>query len=145
MPIVQILIRYLSHSQSLHLLRQSRHSLNTVIPSSVDLTCFAMENIFLLPHLKQMYKEFSRASCGFSSCLITCFTFSLAESKTGCSKIGSVFVPTLFFLYLKINMDKTSEKVTKDPKRQERGKKSHKTYMKSLKEKIPTAYTFPYG
>ena len=136
MPIVQILIRYLSHSQSLHLLRQSRHSLNTVIPSSVDLTCFAMENIFLLPHLKQMYKEFSRASCGFSSCLITCFTFSLAESKTGCSKIGSVFVPTLFFLYLKINMDKTSEKVTKDPKRQERGKKSHKTYMKRLKEKL---------
>ena len=42
-------------------------------------------------------------------------------------------------------MDKTSQKVTKDPKRQERGKKSHKTYMKSLKEKIPTAYTFPYG
>ena len=33
-------------------------------------------------------------------------------------------------------MDKTSEKVTKDPKRQERGKKSHETYMKRLKEKI---------
>ena len=33
-------------------------------------------------------------------------------------------------------MDKTSEKVTKDPKRQERGKKSHKTYMKRLKEKL---------
>ena len=33
-------------------------------------------------------------------------------------------------------MDKTSEKVTKDPKRQEQGKKSHETYMKRLKEKI---------
>ena len=33
-------------------------------------------------------------------------------------------------------MDKTSEKVTKDPKRQERAKKSHETYMKRLKEKI---------
>ena len=33
-------------------------------------------------------------------------------------------------------MDKTSEKVTKDPKRQERGRKSHETYMKSLKENI---------
>ena len=32
-------------------------------------------------------------------------------------------------------MDKTSKKVTKDPKRQERGKKSHETYMKMLKEK----------
>ena len=37
---------------------------------------------------------------------------------------------------LKINTDKTSGKVTKDPKRQERGKKSHETYMKRLKEKI---------
>ena len=33
-------------------------------------------------------------------------------------------------------MDKTSQKVTKDPKRQERGKKSHEAYMKRLKEKI---------
>ena len=33
-------------------------------------------------------------------------------------------------------MDKTSEKVAKDSKRQERGKKSHETYMKRLKEKI---------
>ena len=34
-------------------------------------------------------------------------------------------------------MDKTSQKVvTKDPKRQEQGKKSHETYMKRLKEKI---------
>ena len=37
---------------------------------------------------------------------------------------------------LEINKDKTSQKVTKDPKRQERGKKSHETYMKRLKEKI---------
>ena len=33
-------------------------------------------------------------------------------------------------------MDKTSEKVTKDLKRQVRGKKSHETNMKRLKEKI---------
>ena len=33
-------------------------------------------------------------------------------------------------------MDKTSEKVTKDPKRQERGKKSQETYLKRLKKEI---------
>ena len=33
-------------------------------------------------------------------------------------------------------MDKTSEKVTKNPKRQERGKKLHETYMKRVEEKI---------
>ena len=33
-------------------------------------------------------------------------------------------------------MDQKPEKVTKDPKRQERGKKAHKTHMKRLKEKI---------
>ena len=33
-------------------------------------------------------------------------------------------------------MNKTSKKVTKDLKRQERGKKSHETYMKRLKEKM---------
>ena len=33
-------------------------------------------------------------------------------------------------------MDKISEKVTKDPKRQERGKRSHETYSERLKEKI---------
>ena len=33
-------------------------------------------------------------------------------------------------------MEKTSQEVTKDPKRQEQGKKSHTTYMKRLKEKI---------
>ena len=46
-------------------------------------------------------------------------------------------------------MDKTSEKATKDPKRQEPCKKSHETNMKRLKEKIiednQTAYTFLYG
>ena len=40
-------------------------------------------------------------------------------------------------------MDKTSEKVTKDPKRQKRGKKSHETYMKMLKEKIPEDNQLP--
>ena len=33
-------------------------------------------------------------------------------------------------------MEKTPKKVTKDPKREERGKKSNKSYMKRLKEKI---------
>ena len=33
-------------------------------------------------------------------------------------------------------MDKTPQKVTKDPKRQERGKKSQQKYMKRLKEDI---------
>ena len=33
-------------------------------------------------------------------------------------------------------MDKTSQKVTKDPKRQEHGRKSHDTYMKRLKKQI---------
>ena len=33
-------------------------------------------------------------------------------------------------------MDKTSEKVTKNPKRQERGKKLHEIYMKRVEEKI---------
>ena len=33
-------------------------------------------------------------------------------------------------------MDKTSEKVTKDPRRVERGKKSYETRMKTLKEQI---------
>ena len=47
-----------------------------------------------------------------------------------------MIVSTLFLCTLKINVDKISQKVTKDPKRQERGKDSHKTYMKSLKEKI---------
>ena len=32
-------------------------------------------------------------------------------------------------------MDKTSEKVTKNPQRQKRGKKSHETYMKRTKKK----------
>ena len=79
----------------LHLLWQSRHSLSTVVPSSADLTCFVIENILLLPHLKQMYNEFSRASCGFSRCLITRFNLSLAESKAGCSKSGSIFFQLL--------------------------------------------------
>ena len=90
------IVANLSHSQSLHLLLQSRHSLNTVVSSSAELTCFAMENILLPPHLKQVYNEFSKASCDFSCCLIKHFIFSLAESKTGCSKIGSIFLLTFW-------------------------------------------------
>ena len=48
-------------------------------------------------------------------CLITCFTFSLL---------------------LKINMDKTSQKVTKDPKRIETARKGREKYMNKLKESI---------
>lgn len=33
-------------------------------------------------------------------------------------------------------MDKTPQKVLKDPKRQERGKTSYETYMKMIREKI---------
>ena len=38
-----------------------------------------------------------------------------------------------------MNMDKTSQKImkiTKDPKRLQRGKKSHEMYMKKLKEDV---------
>ena len=41
-----------------------------------------------------------------------------------------------FPFLLKINMDKTSKKVTKDPTRQEKGIKSHVMCMKRLKKQI---------
>ena len=41
-----------------------------------------------------------------------------------------------FPLYLKINMDKTSQKVTKDPKRVEKARKVRENYMNKLKESI---------
>ena len=133
-PSKQISIGYLPHSQSPHLLQQSRPLLNTVVPSSADLTCFAMENILLLPHLKQMYNKFSRSSVCFSSCFIARFTFSLGKSKTGCSKIGSIFISSFFLLYPKINMDK-QKVVTKNPKRQERGKKITRDVHEEVKRK----------
>ena len=40
-------------------------------------------------------------------------------------------------------MDKISQKITKDPKRQERGKKSRETYMKRLKEQILEEFNQP--
>ena len=40
-------------------------------------------------------------------------------------------------------MDKTSQKVTKDPRRVEQGKKSYKMRMKRLKEKILEDYRLP--
>ena len=67
---------------------------------------------------------------------MTRYTLSLAKSKTGCSKIGSIFVLTFFFLNLKISMDKTSQKVTKDRKRVEAARKSRENYMNKLKESI---------
>ena len=39
-------------------------------------------------------------------------------------------------MLLKLNIGKGSEKATKDPKGKNKAKKSHKTYMKRLKEKI---------
>ena len=67
---------------------------------------------------------------------MTCFTLSLAESKIGCSKMGSIFVLTFFSLYLKINIDKASQKVTKDPKHVEAARKCRENYMSKLKESI---------
>ena len=105
--LAHLLVRDLSHSEyhpSLHLFWQSIHSLNTDISSSADLTCFATKNTLLLPHLKQVYNEFSMVSSDFSSCR---FIFSQAESKTGCSKVGTIFIFNFFSLYQKI---KTPEK-----------------------------------
>ena len=123
---------------SLHLLWQSGHLLNTVVPSSAGLTCFTSENILLLSHLKQVYNNFSRASCGFSNCLIPRFNFSLTESKTGCSKNWIHVCLNSFSLYLKINMDKASHKVTKDkdPKLVDAGCKGREMFMRKTKEKI---------
>ena len=42
-------------------------------------------------------------------------------------------------------MDKTSQKVTKDPRRVERGKKSYETHMKRLKEEILEELSFSTG
>ena len=133
-----------------------------------------MENILLLPHLKQVYNEFSRVPGGFSSLkqaykadlkslglannslgnpvpyhagkavyisesgLYQLIFSSRLKGVGGGERVGGFCLITCFTfsLLLKINMDKTSQKVTKDPKRQERGKKSHETYMKRLKEKI---------
>ena len=119
-----------------HLLREPWHSLNTDVPSLEGLPCFAIEKTLLLPYLKRVYKTFSKVSCDFSSCLITRFIFSLAESKTGCLKIGSMFDSNLFLGTLKINMEKTPEKVTKDPKRVEVACKGREKYMNKLKESI---------
>ena len=47
-----------------------------------------------------------------------------------------MFVPTFFSLYLKINMEKTSQKVTKDPTRVEAARKDRKKYMNKLKGSI---------
>ena len=49
-----------------------------------------------------------------------------------------MFVSTLFFLYLKINIDKTSQKVTKDqdPKCVEAGRKGRENFMKKMNGNI---------
>ena len=83
-----LLWRNLSHEQSLHLLSQSRHSLNTDVPSSEDLTCFVIEKALLLLHLKQVYNEFSRAFCDFSS-------FTWLNQKQDVQKLD----PCLFQLF----------------------------------------------
>ena len=62
----------------------------------------------------------------------------MAESKTGCSKLGSMLVSTLFCLYLRINIGKTSQKVTKDKdtKLVGAGRRAREHFMKKLKENI---------
>ena len=50
--------------------------------------------------------------------------------------MGSIFVLTFFSLYLKINIDKRSQKVTKDPKHVEAPCKCRENYMNKLKESI---------
>ena len=50
--------------------------------------------------------------------------------------MGSIFVLTFFSLYLKINIDKASQKVTKDPKHVEAARKCRENYMSKLKESI---------
>ena len=54
-------IIFLSEPKKTHLTLSfipPQHSLDTDGPSSAGLSCFAMENILLLPHLKQVYNEF---------------------------------------------------------------------------------------
>ena len=51
--------------------------------------------------------------------------------------IGYIFVLTFFLCTkLKINMDKTPEKATKDPRRVEAARKGRENYMNKLKESI---------
>ena len=50
---------------------------------------------------------------------------------------GYIFVLTFFLCTnLKINMDKTPEKATKDPRRVEAARKGRENYMNKLKESI---------
>ena len=54
-------IIFLSEPKKTHLTLSfipPQHSLDTDGPSWAGLSCFAMENILLLPHLKQVYNEF---------------------------------------------------------------------------------------
>ena len=51
--------------------------------------------------------------------------------------IGYIFVLTFFLCTnLKIKMDKTPEKATKDPRRVEAARKGRENYMNKLKESI---------
>ena len=50
--------------------------------------------------------------------------------------MGSIFCFNFFSLYLKINIYKTSQKVTKDPKRIEAARKGRENSMNKLKESI---------
>ena len=52
--------------------------------------------------------------------------------QTHCTLVSTFF----FSLYLKIYVEKTSEKVTKDPKRIEAARKAREKYMNKLKESI---------
>ena len=75
---------------------------------------FCNGKCIVAPTFQTSVKQIFKCFCfGFSSCLMTHFTIFLAESKTECSKIGSIFVLTFFSLYLKINMDKHQRKLQK--------------------------------
>ena len=93
-----------------------------------------MENTLLLPHLKQVYHDFSRNSCGFS-CGFSFYPFP-GWIKNRMFKNGIHNCLNFFSLYHKINMDKTSQKVKKDPKRVETACKDRENYMNKLKESV---------
>ena len=65
------------------------------------------------------------------------------EHPRGFNVLTHVWGDYFLSVYLKINMDKTSQKVTKDPRIQERGKKSYETYMNKIKEKILEELSIP--
>ena len=104
---------------------------------SADLTCFAREKTLLLPHLKQVYNEFSRVFLWFFKLSYKTFHVLSSRIKNRVFKNWVCFL-LIFSVLLKINMGKTPEKVTKDkdPKLVEVARKGREKYMNKLKESI---------